>query len=387
MNTRKQYYEDSHLRRFSAQVVSCERAEEGFWVELDRTAFFPGGGGQACDCGTVGGARVLDMKEDGERVLHLCQREFAVGEAVEGEIDWPHRFDLMQQHSGEHILSGLINAKYGLHNVGFHMGADTVTIDFDGEVPENYLPELERKANEAVWENLPLKIWTPSPEELPNVFYRTKRALPWPVRIVQVPGYDSCACCGVHVQSTGEIGPIKILSCIRFRSGVRMEILCGRRALEYLSRSHEQNQLVSREFSVPVGETGEAARKMNEQVSQLKFQLGAMQRQIFEMIARSCEDRGNVVIFREDLAPASVRTLAEQVSLRCGGTAAVFSGNDADGYSYCLACRGGDLREFVKKMNSLLHGRGGGKPEFQQGSLKDSKESILAYFGPFQRVE
>lgn len=387
MHTRKQYYEDSHLTSFSAQVVSCEQAPEGFWVELDQTAFFPGGGGQACDCGTIGGSRVLDMKEDGERVLHLCDRAFNPGETVEGDIDWAHRFDLMQQHSGEHILSGLINAKFGWHNVGFHMGADTVTIDFDGEVPESDLPQLEQQANEAVWKNLSLKIWTPAPEELPNVFYRTKRALPWPVRIVQVPGYDSCACCGVHVKATGEIGPIKILSCIRFRSGVRMEILCGRRALAYLSRSHEQNQMVSREFSVPVGETGEAARKMNEQVSELKFQNGAMQRQIFEMIAQKCQDQGDVVMFREDLAPASVRTLAEQVSLRCGGTAAIFSGNDETGYSYCLACRGGDLREFVKKMNDSLQGRGGGKPEFQQGSLKAAKESILAYFSPFRPIE
>ncbi len=387
MDTIRKYYEDSHLRRFSAQVVCCEKASEGFWIELDQTAFFPGGGGQACDCGTIGGAAVADMKEDGQRVLHLCTREFSVGETVTGEVNWEHRFDLMQQHSGEHILSGLIHAKFGLHNVGFHMGADAVTIDFDGEVPDEALPELERKANEAVWENIPLKIWTPSSQELPNVSYRTKRALPWPVRIVEIPGYDSCACCGVHVKATGEIGPIKILSTVGFRGGVRMEILCGKRALEYLSRSHQQNQMVSREFSVPVGETGAAARKMNEQAAKLKFQIGAMQRKLFAAAADRCENAGNVLMFQEDLAPASVRTLAELVSLRCGAAAAVFSGTDETGYSYCLAQQGGDLRTFVKKMNELLHGRGGGKPEFQQGSLRDTKQSIMAYFTDFKCIE
>ena len=386
MKTRALYYEHSHLRTFEAAVLACEPAEGGFWVELDQTAFFPGGGGQACDLGTLNGEAVLDMKEEGERVLHLCGRAFAPGETVTGEIDWARRFDLMQQHSGEHILSGLIHEKFGWHNVGFHMGADTVTIDFDGDIPADWIPELEAKANGAVWQNLPLHIWIPSPEELPGVTYRTKKALPWPVRIVEFPGYDSCACCGVHVKATGEIGPIKVVSCIRFRSGVRMEILCGKRAFDYLCRSHEQNQIVSREFSAPVTETGEAARKMNEQLAAQRFAAGNLERQIFTLIAEKTVNRGDVLIFRDNLPPVSVRTLAEQVSAVCGGTAAVFSGSEEAGYSYCLACRGGNLRDFVRAMNGALCGRGGGKPAFQQGSVRAGKQSIMDYFPTFQKL-
>ena len=387
MQTRKLYYEDSHRRSFEAQVVGCEKTDKGWLVELDRTGFYPEGGGQACDRGTLGGVNVLDVQDRDGTVFHLCDGPLTVGETVHGEIDYARRFDLMQQHSGEHILSGLIHAKYGYHNVGFHMGADVVTIDFDGDIDPDWLPELEQKANEAVWQDIPLHIWTPSPEELPRVFYRTKRALEWPVRIVEIPGFDSCACCGTHVSRTGEIGPIKVLSCIRFRSGVRMEILCGRRALDYLSRSHEQNQEVSRAFSAPVTETGEAARKMNELVADLRYQLGAMEKQIFSAIAAGCEGKGNVLIFRENLTSASVRQLAEQVARRCGGIAAVFSGSDETGYSYALVHHGGDLREMVKNMNQALQGRGGGKPEFQQGSLKAGREAVKMQFSSFSFLD
>ncbi len=383
MNTEKQYYQDCHLREFDAQVLSCAEKDKQWEIVLDRTVFYPEGGGQASDIGTLGGVNVCHVREDGEQVVHLCDGPLELGACVHGKIDYAHRFDLMQQHTGEHIVSGLIHAKYGCHNTGFHMGADVITIDFDGEIPASDLPELERRANEAIWKNIPLKIWVPSPEELPNVTYRTKRALPWPVRIVQVPGYDSCACCGVHVASTGEIGLIKLLSCVKFRSGVRMEMICGKRALEYLSGAYEQNLLVSRAFSAKLMETGAAAQKMNETVDALKFKIGALQQKIFEGIAQDCKDLGNVLIFAQDLDPAQVRRLADLVAEGCGGIAAVLSGSDADGYSYCLVARNGDLRSFGKDMNAALGGRGGGKPEFQQGSLRACREDICRHFAGF----
>ncbi len=383
MNTEKLYYQDCHLDAFDAQVVSCE-AKDQFWeIVLDRTAFYPEGGGQASDVGTLSGVNVIHVSDEGEQVIHLCDGPLSIGHTVHGQIDYARRFDLMQQHTGEHIISGLIHAKYGCHNTGFHMGSDVITIDFDGEVPASDLPELERRANEALWKNIPLKIWVPSPEELPDVTYRTKRALPWPVRIVQVPGYDSCACCGVHVAATGEVGLIKLLSCIRFRTGVRIEMICGQRALDYLSSAYEQNLQVSRAFSAKLMETGAAAEKMNETVEALKFQIGSLRQQIFEGIAESCRDAGDVLIFEEDLDSNNVRRLADLVAERCGGTAAVLSGSDSGGYSYCLVTRNGDLRSFVKEMNAALNGRGGGKPEFQQGSLRAPKQEICAYFSHF----
>ena len=380
METRKLYYEDSHLTQFEATVLACGSGENGHWVELDQTAFFPGGGGQACDLGRLGQARVTDMKEEGERVLHLCDRPLAVGTQVEGRIDWERRFDLMQQHSGEHILSGLLHAATGCHNVGFHMGADTVTIDFDRELDEETIRKAEKSANQAVWENLPLEIFTPSPEALPGVVYRTKRALPWPVRIVRIPGYDSCACCGVHVKATGEIGPIQILSWMKFRSGVRLEILCGRRALDYLSRSHRQNQLVSREFSAPIFETGAAAQEMNQRLAQAKFQQGKLERQIFGLLAEQAKNAGNTLMFWEDLPSASLRILAEQVGAVCGGTAALFSGSDETGYRYCLMDPAQELGTLGKAMDQALAGRGGGKPPFRQGSVQARADRIRDFF-------
>lgn len=383
MKTRKLYYEDCHLRAFDAKVVSCEKCDKGFAVILDQTAFYPEGGGQASDIGTLGNVNVLHASEEGEAVIHLCDGPLEIGAEVTGQLDWDHRFDLMQQHTGEHIISGLIHGKYGHHNTGFHMGADVITIDFDGTVPPEDLAEIEAAANHAIWSNIPLKIWTPSPEELPNVFYRTKRALPWPVRIVQVPGYDSCACCGVHVERTGEVGLVKLFSSVKFRTGSRIELLCGRRALDFLSQNYEQNLLVSRAFSAKLTETGAAADKMNELLGQQKMKISALETDIFASIAEQSKEKGNILIFREGLDSVLVRRLADMVADSCGGIAAVFSGSDEKGYSYCLVSRNEDLRPFGKAMNAALSGRGGGRPEFQQGSVKAPKEAVLTHFGSF----
>ena len=383
METNKLYYADCRLAQFSAVVVDCFEIKKGFEVELDQTAFYPEGGGQAADKGTLNGIEVLHVREEGERVLHLLPQPLPIGESVEGVVDYDHRFDLMQQHTGEHIVSGIIHSRYGYHNVGFHMGVQSITIDFDGIIPPEDLPELEKLANEAVYQNIPLKIWTPSPEELPGVFYRTKRALPWPVRIVQVPGYDSCACCGIHVERTGEIGLIKLFSCVRFRSGVRIEMLCGRRCLEFLSRSHEQNRQVSAAFSAKLMETGEAAQRMNELLESYKHRIGQLETRIFETLADRCAGKGDALLLYGGLDTVGVRKLADLIADRCGGIAAVFSGSDEAGYSYCLIQKGGDLRSFNKAMTAALNGRGGGKPECQMGSVRCRSEAILEHFVSF----
>ena len=380
METRKLYYEDCHLAAFSAGVVSCEQSEKGWQVVLEATAFYPEGGGQACDLGTLGGVRVLDVREKGETVVHLCDGPLPVGENVKGAIDYERRFDLMQQHSGEHIVSGIVHEWFGYHNVGFHMGADLVTIDFDGPIPAADLARIELEANRAVWANRALHIWYPSEEELPTVGYRSKRALPWPVRVVEVPGYDKCACCGTHVAMTGEIGIIKLFSCVKFHEGVRIEMACGGRALRYLTAAYEQNRQVSQAFSAKILETGEAARRMNEQLAAEKFRAAGLQKQVFASVAEGCRDTGNILRFENDLAPAQVRELCDAIGQVCGGMAAVFSGSDEAGYSYCLMERGGDLRSFNKAMTAALNGRGGGKPEYQQGSVKADRTVIEAFF-------
>ena len=379
---KKLFYEDCHLAQFSAKVTGCEKSEKGYLVMLDATAFYPEGGGQSCDIGVLGGVNVLDVREKEGEILHLCDGELTVGETVEGEIDWARRFDLMQQHTGEHILSGLINEKFGYHNTGFHVGADVMEVDFDGPISAEDLAELERKANEAVWANKSVKCWIPSPDELPNVTYRTKRALPWPVRIVQVGDVDSCACCGIHVANTGEVGLIKILSCVSLRGGVRLEMVCGGRAYRYMTAIFDQNRQVSQTFSAKILETGDAAKKMQEALAKEKSRAAELQKQIFSSIAAHYAGQENVLHFEEGLDPAGVRDLADRISREISGFAAVFSPNST-GFSYCLATQSGDLRALGKDMTAALNGRGGGKPNFQQGNLAASQEAVAAFFSPF----
>ena len=378
--TRKLYYEDCHMTAFSATVVACEKAENGWEVVLDATAFYPEGGGQACDLGQLGGKAVLDVRERGEEIVHLCDGALEVGVTVEGTIDYARRFDLMQQHTGEHIVSGIIHRRFGYHNKGFHIGEHTIQIDFDGVIFAEDLASIEREANEALWKNIPVRCWYPSEAELPNVFYRTKKALPWPVRIVEVPGYDSCACCGTHVALTGEVGLVKLFSVVGLRGGSRIEMACGGRALELLNLAYDQNRLVSQAFSAKIFETGTAAERMNEALTTEKYRVAGLWRRLFGGIAASYQGCGDVLHFEEGLEPVLVRELADGIAGTCGGRAAVFSGDDEAGYSYCLAIREGDLRQFGKEMNAALNGRGGGKPNFLQGSVRATREEIRKFF-------
>ena len=379
METQKLYYSDSHLYRFAATVTRCEKVTNGYAVTLDATAFYPEGGGQACDLGTLGSAKVLDVQERGEEVIHLCDTPLTVGKPVEGIIDAERRFDLMQQHTGEHIVSGIICARFGYHNVGFHVGTDMITIDFDGPIPADALPEIEAAANRAVWQNLPIRCWYPTPEELPNVSYRTKRVLPWPVRIVEIPGVDKCACCGVHVAYTGEIGLVKLFSCVKFHQGVRIEMACGGRALALLNAAFDQNRQVSQAFSAKWMQTGKAARKMNERLAAAEYRCAGMERRIWDAIAADYQGQGNVLHFEPELSALAVRELADRIAEKCVGTAAVFSGTDGN-FNVCLVNKNGDVKELGSALKSALNARGGGKPGIFQGTIPATREQIDQFF-------
>ena len=381
METRKLFYEDANLRKFSAKVLQCTETEKGFAVILDQTAFYPEGGGQASDKGILNGIPVMDVREQEGRVVHFCEKALAVDTCVEGIIDWEHRFDLMQQHTGEHVVSGLINRYFGYHNTGFHVGEQVMEVDFDGPIDPDMLSRIEWEANEAVWQDIPLQCWIPSPEELPHVVYRTKRALPWPVRIVQVPGYDSCACCGIHVTTTGQVGLIKILSCVKFHQGVRLEMVCGKRALDYMCRVYDQNKQVSQAFSAKILETGDAARRMNEQLAAEKFRVAGLEKQIWQCIAAGYAGKENPVHFQPDISSAGVRELADAIGAVCTGYAVVYSGNDREGYSLCIVSpRQLNAWELGNGTARALNGKGGGKPACFQGRFQTTAEQIQAYF-------
>ena len=379
MDQRKLYYQDCHLTRFTAQVVACEKAEKGYQVILSQTAFYPEGGGQACDLGTLGSVNVLDVRERGEEVVHLCDGPLTIGDEVEGCIHWERRFDLMQQHTGEHIVSGIVHRMFGYANSGFHVGADVVTVDFDGPIPPEVLPEIEAEANRAVWQNLKLRCWYPSPEELPQVVYRTKRPLPWPVRIVEIPGVDSCACCGVQVAYTGEVGLVKLFSCVKFHQGVRIEMACGGRALEILNRVYDQNRQVSQAFSAKIFETGEAARAMNKRLADTEYRVSSLQKEIFENIAEGYTGKGNVLHFQPDCPPAQLRELADRIGEHCGGIAFVYTGEEMQ-KNICIMSKTDDLKERGKALKDKFQARGGGKPGYFQGTLQATHQELESFF-------
>lgn len=379
METEKIYYADCHCATFRARVLECSETEGGFAVTLDRTAFYPLGGGQAADTGALGGVRVLDTREEGENIVHLCDGPLTVGSTVDGQIDYEARFVRMQQHTGEHIVSGILHRLYGCHNTGFHMNQTGIVIDFDTVIPAEKLPEIEREANEAIWENIPLHIWTPGPEALEQVPYRTKRALPWPVRIVEVPGFDICACCGVHVAATGEIGLIKLLSAIPCRGGTRIEMAAGRAAFDLMNAVFDQNRQVSRLLSAQLTQTAQGAEQLLDTLNGWKYRSGALERQLFAYQAAAMEGMGDCFFFADGLNPEGLRNLTDQASAKTGGIAAGFSRNE-NGFHYCLALPGGDLRGLNRELTAALNGRGGGKPNFQQGSVKAEEREIQAFF-------
>ena len=381
METEKLYERDSHLREFTARVAACEPGPGGtFLVTLDRTAFYPKGGGQPWDTGVLGGAAVTEVHSRDGAVVHTCGRPLAPGETVAGCIDWPRRLDLMQQHSGEHIVSGLIHAAFGYDNVGFHIGHDVVTIDFNGELDDHQLAGIERRANEAVWADRPVRCWYPEPAELAAAAYRSKKALTGPVRLVEFPEADVCACCGTHVQRTGEIGPIRLLGAVRFRGGVRVELLCGGRALAYDRAVWEQNRRISNLLSAKPLETAAAAERMAGELARARERAGRLEAAAFARMAADCAGRGDVLLLEPELDADGVRRLATAVGEACGGRAAVFSPEADGGCRYALCCPGGGSTELCRAVNAALQGRGGGRPPLAQGSVRAGADAVRAFF-------
>ena len=376
----KLYELDPFLTTFTATVESCVQGKRGYDILLDRTAFYPEGGGQPYDTGLLGSVQVLEVHEREGRVVHTCDAPLEVGAQVEGRIDWDRRFDLMQHHSGEHIVSGMAHAKWGCDNVGFHMGADVITIDLNVLLDEVQLRELEADVNRYIWEDHPISITFPSAEELAVLPYRSKKELTGRVRIVSFPGADMCACCGTHVATSGQVGLVKLLSVQKFRDGVRIELVCGGRAMAYLNSAWEQNRRVSNLLSAKPFETGAAVERLLHENETLKSRILTMEDARFAALARQYEGAGDVLLFEDGLSPDGLRRLCDGVLRSCGGRCACFSGNDDQGYKYAIGQADGDLRAFVKELNQVLIGRGGGKPGFVQGSVQATRAKIQAFF-------
>ena len=380
METEKLYYQDPFLREFTATVLTCEPGKTGYLVTLDRTAFYPEGGGQPADHGTINGIPVTDVHEKGGVILHNLDDSVEIGETVTGVLDWERRWDHMQQHSGEHIISGILCHDYHCDNVGFHMGADTVTIDYNTEITWEQVLDAERQANEVIWADRAVEVRYPSREELADIDYRSKKELTGQVRIVTFPSADCCACCGTHVLRAGQVGLVKVLSCQKFREGVRIEILCGKRALDFYDTVYDQNRGIAQQLSVKPQDTLAAVERMEAELTAAKARMTQLEDQIIENLARSYEGAGDVVLIRNDLRPDAVRKLADSVAKVSGGLAAVFSG-DGERFQYAFVqAEGQDISSLVKEMNKALQGRGGGRKGFAQGQVQATEAQIHEFF-------
>lgn len=379
MTTEKLYYIDSHLFDFEATVLDCRQVEKGWAVILDRTAFFPEGGGQPADTGFIGAAPVRDVQEQGGEILHFCGEALPVGAHLPCRVEREKRLVRMQNHSGEHIVSGLAHRLFGCENVGFHMGEDCMTIDFDRELSWQQLMEVETLANEAVRENLPVLCSFPEGEALEKLEYRSKLDLTENVRIVEIPGIDRCACCAPHVERTGGIGLIKILDAERHRGGVRLSLCCGMLALRDYRVKQENIAAISQALSAKRHETAGAVSRLLSEQQKSKERIAALSMELARLKAERCPvTEGNLCVFDDVLDEVALRELVNLLMEKCGGIAAAFSGSDETGYRYIMGSRRVDLRRCAKEINRLIDGRGGGKPQMIQGSATADAERIRA---------
>lgn len=386
-NTIRLFDQDSHLYGFTATVIVCEPTESGtFRVVLDRTAFFPEGGGQAADVGTLGGLPVLDVQEENGVIYHTVASPLSVGGTVEGCLDADVRLRRMQNHTGEHIVSGLVHAAYGFDNVGFHLGSEDVTLDFNGVLDRAQLDEIEDKANRIVAACLPVRAYYPTPDELSGMVYRSKLDLYENVRIVEIGeggSVDRCACCAPHVTNTGEVGIIKLLDFIHYKGGIRIHMHCGLDALEDYRRRYTAIAAMAAEMSVKQADVTEGFARMQEDIAEKKQVITSLREQLLDMKAEALLPVENsLCLFEEDLDAVGMRRLLNRVTGKCGALCGVFVGNDESGYRYVIG-RGDlsiDLKARVKELNTLLRARGGGSSEMLQGQSACSREEIERVF-------
>lgn len=383
--TEKLCYSDTHLFDFDALLLSCRPAKKGFELILDRTAFFPGGGGQSADTGYIGDVRVSELRElelNGETVVvHCAEEPLKEGERYSCRVDAEQRLRRMQNHSGEHIVSGITHALFGYDNVGFHMGEDCVTLDFSGELGPEELERIETLANEAVRANLPVRAFFPDSGELETLEYRSKLDLIEGVRLVEIPGIDLCACCAPHVKRTGEIGLIKILSAERHRGGMRLELLCGMDALDYVRKMSENTEHISKRLSAKRLEIAPAVDKLMSDRELQAEKISKISAALVSARAGKTEPRrGNICLFEDIDDEQYIRELVNALMPKCGGIAAVFAGDDHQGYKYVMGSENLNLSAQSRAINAAINGRGGGRGGMIQGFARADRETIRLYF-------
>ncbi|MCI5597017.1 MAG: DHHA1 domain-containing protein [Lachnospiraceae bacterium] len=381
IQTEKLFYKDSFIKEFDAKVVSCEPTEQGYQVVLDRTGFFPEGGGQTADTGKLGSIPVFDVQEEGDVIYHMTKEPLEPGTEIKGIINWEERFVKMQHHTGEHIVSGLVHKLFGYNNVGFHLGSQVVTLDFNGVLTKEQVRVVEKKANEAVAEDLPIQVSYPTKEELTTLQYRSKIEILGQVRIITIPGYDVCACCAPHLHRTGQIGMIKIVNMQNYKGGVRLYMLCGFAALADYCEKEDSVRKIALSLSAHESQVAEGVERLKEEIYQQKGEIARLQDELLSYkVAAVKEGSERAVLFEDGLEGNQPRELANKLLEKDVKVAAVFAGNDKNGYRYVIGSRTLDVRSLAKELNQICNGRGGGKPEMVQGSVAAERKQIERFF-------
>ncbi len=374
------YYNDSYQKTIQSKVIDCIKSKKGYDIVLEDTCFYPEGGGQPADKGILYGQQVLDVQERNDTIYHTVKNEIPIGTLVEGEIDWEYRFDLMQNHTAEHILSGIVYRKYGLHNVGFHMGKDVITLDFDGKLSQQQIIELEQCANEAVMQNKTIRIYYPTKQELQELDYRSKKSLEGVVRIVEIPGYDICACCGIHTKTTGEIGSIKIIQYDSYKGGIRLQMIAAKRALKDYSEKSQSAYEISHLLSVTVKDISKAVEKLKKEKDTLQWQINFLEKQRLEQIVDKVKNDTKKAVFFEKVL--NHKTLQYFATMLCEkvNIVAVFSGEEQTGYTYILMSHKEDMKQLKQILSAVYPCNGGGTKEMVQGKIQAKKEEIIQFF-------
>lgn len=383
--TVKLYDTDSYLSEFECKVLSLYDDDSYIYIETDRTAFFPEGGGQTCDKGTLDGVDVENIQIIRGRIWHFVKNseenaeKFQIGTTLKGKIDMKKRFSDMQQHSGEHIFSGIVNSLYGYNNVGFHLGTEVVTLDFDGELGEDDICKVESLVNKVIWRNLEIKVSFPDDEELSKIRYRSKIEIEGQVRLVEIPGADICACCAPHVKFTGEIGIVRVVNFERYKGGTRVSILCGERALLDLRHKLKQNRLVSNLTSSKQDETAAAVERLKNENEKLKYDIVGLTRELLSLKANSINPEEKIIIFDNKLQGKLLQDFALSLMDKSEKFTACFCGENGS-YRYCITSKQVNLQPLAKALSSSFSGRGGGKPEIIQGTVSAESENSIKEF-------
>lgn len=362
-------------------VLSCEQAEHQnapcFAITLDRTIFFPEEGGQSPDQGTINNQAVLDVQVKNKIIYHYLEQPLEPGSTAMLKIDWQHRFSNMQQHSGEHIFSGLVHTLYNYDNVGFHVSDNSCTMDFNGVLTDEELKNVERRVNEAIVKNLPIEARYVDDATLATITYRSKKELEGPVRIVTIPGYDTCACCAPHVKTTGEIGMFKIIHCINYKGGVRINYLCGFRALEYFRESIEIIDSLTQFLTTGRENLFDYVEKLKAENASLSGKLlNAKQELLNNELQAIPADRENVILIKEKTDAVIMKNAVNFLTARHKGLVAFFAGDDANGYNYILSSETADVMAVQQILSQKLSAKGGGRPPMIRGSVQATCEQI-----------